>query len=178
MHETINVIGDDWEKITFIGDSGAVEHVINSETAKSSELKQTWASRNGLTYRAANGTPIQNYGERRLRGTTDNNHGFKMVCQVTDCRKNLASLVKIVREGNDMVLSTKGSYIKNVKSGVVMPMNIESGIPQFDVWVKGEQDKQKDRRTNTGQYGVLNENGEADIPDSQVSAFTRLEMSI
>ena len=101
-----------------------------------------------------------------------------MVCQVTDCMKNLASLVKMEREGNDIVLSMKGSYIKNVKSGVVIPMNIESGIPQFDVWVKREEDKQKDRRTNTGQYGVRNENGEADIPDSQVSAFTRLEMSI
>ena len=61
----LNVSGN-WEKITFTGDSGAVDHVITKDAAKAFNVIETNASRNGLTYRAANGTPIKNYGEKKV----------------------------------------------------------------------------------------------------------------
>ena len=163
----LNVTGA-WEKITFTGDSGAVDHVITPEAGKAFQVKETKASRNGLTYRAANGTPIQNYGEKKLVGLTNDSDGFKMTCQVTDVKKNLASFVKMVNEGNDIILSQRGSYIKNVPSGKVIKMNLENGTPQFDVWVK-KADKES---------GELQTVSEDEVTDSEVSAFQRLEMHI
>ena len=162
----LNVSGN-WEKITFTGDSGAVDHVITKNAAKAFNVIETNASRNGLTYRAANGTPIKNYGEKKLIGLTKDSDGFKMTCQVTDVKKNLASFVKMVNEGNDIVLSKKGSYIKNIPSGKVIKMNLDQGTPQFDVWVQN---------VNKAVDGISNEAD--DVKDSEVSAFQRLEMSI
>ena len=75
--------------------------------------------------------------------------------------------MKMVNEGNDIVMSKKGSFIKNVSNGKVIKLNLDKGTPQFDVWVK--------KAKQLGQYGVLNVEGEADIDDS---AFRRLEMYI
>ena len=90
-----------------------------------------------------------------------------MNCQVTDVKKNLASFVKMVNEGNDIVLSKKGSFIKNINNGKIIKLNLEKGTPQFDVWVK--------KAEKLGQYGVSNVEGEAHIDES---AFHGLEMCI
>jgi len=165
----MNVKGE-WEKITFTGDSGAVDHVITKEAGKAFEVKPTPASIAGFGFRAANGTPIKIYGERKLNGVTTDGEAFKMSCQVTDVKKNLASFVKMVNEGNDIVMSKKGSFIKNVSNGKIIKLDLQKGTPQFDVWVK--------KANEMGQYGVLNVDGEADIKDHELSAFQRLEMHI
>ena len=59
-----------------------------------------------------------------------------MTCQVADVKKNLASFVKMVQEDNDIVLSKKGSFIKNLPTGNVIPLQLEKGTPQFDLWMK------------------------------------------
>ena len=59
-----NVDKQAWEKITFVGDSGAVDHVINKESAKAFKLHETPASKAGIGFRAANNTLIKNYGDR------------------------------------------------------------------------------------------------------------------
>lgn len=79
-----------WEKIAFTGDSGAVDHVITKEAGSASEVTETAAPKAGFGFRAANGTPIKIYGERRLNGVTAGGEAFKMNCQVTDVKKNLA----------------------------------------------------------------------------------------
>ena len=73
----------------------------------------------------------------------------------------------MVNEGNDIVMSKKGSFIKNANNGKVIKLDRNKGTPQFDVWVK--------KAEQLGQYGVLNVEGEADIDES---AFHRLEMCI
>ena len=90
-----------------------------------------------------------------------------MNCQVTDVKKNLASFVKMVNEGNDIVMSKQGSFIKNVNNGKVFKLDLEKGTPQFDFWVK--------KAEKPGQCGVLNVEGEADINES---ALHRFEMHI
>ena len=95
----------EWEKLTFTGDSGACDHVITPDAANAFKLHETASSKAGEVYRAANGSQIKTYGERRLRGVTQNGIGFNMSCQVTDVKKNPASLVKMTEEGNDIALS-------------------------------------------------------------------------
>jgi len=165
-NEIMNVKGT-WEKITFTGDSGAVDHVITAETGKSFEVKPTAASKAGFGFRAANGTPIKIFGERKLNGVTDGGDAFKMNCQVTDVKKNLASFVKMVNEGNDIVMSKKGSFIKNVSNGKIIKLNLDKGTPQFDVWVKKAEQSRQDELLNVDDEIKLND-----------SAFHRLEMMI
>ena len=165
-NEIMNVKGT-WEKITFTGDSGAVDHVITPETGRNFEVKPTAASKAGLRFRAANGTPIKIFGERKLNGVTDGGDEFKMSCQVTDVKKNLASFVKMVNEGNDIVMSKKGSFIKNVSNGKIIKLDLTNGTPQFDVWVKKNEQITRKELSN-----VENEN------ENDESAFRRLELLI
>ena len=64
----------------------------------------------------------------------------------------------------------KGCFILNEEKGIKIPMRLErGGTPEFDVWVK--------KAAKTGQFGVLNVDGEADIVEKD-SAFRRLEQNI
>ena len=91
-----------------------------------------------------------------------------MNVQVTDAERNLASFGKMVKEGNEVILSENGSFIKNQKTGKVINLNMKNGCPTFDMWIK--------RADQYGKYGVLNVDGEADIKDSELtSTFQRLE---
>ena len=161
-----------WEKITFTGDSGAVDHVITPEAGKAFEIKETAASKAGFGFRAANGSPIKIFGERKLNGVTESGAAFRMNCQVTNVKKNLASFVKMVNEGNDIVMSQKGSFIKNVNSGQVIKLDLNKGTPQFDVWVKKIEENEV---SNVENASIIDD---SDSVSEDVSAFHRLEMLI
>ena len=79
----------------------------------------------------------------------------------------------MVNEGNDIILSKKGSYIKNVPSGKVIKMNLDQGTPQFDVWVNKEADNELPKAE-----AIQNMDNAGDVKDSDVSAFQRLEMFV
>ena len=103
-----------------------------------------------------------------LTGITDDKLKFSMNVNVTGVTKNLASFPKMVEQGNDIFLSKKGSYIKNEKTGFKLPMRLTAGgTPEFDLWLK--------KANVSGKFGAFNVNGEADIEDSYVSPFRRLE---
>ena len=80
----------------------------------------------------------------------------------------------MVEDGNDIVLSSKGSFIKHIKSGKVINLRMDKGTPECDVWVQ----KGYPERRNTGRFGILNVDGEADIEDRAPSVFQRLERHI
>jgi len=172
-------IGKDgeWHKVTFTGDSGAVDHVMKKNEATWIPLKPTAMSKAGIGFTAANGTKMPNYGGRMLTGETEKKEGVRMNVQVTDTQKNLASFPKMVEEGNDIILSKKkGCYITNEKTGMRIPMRLKpGGTPEFDIWIK--------KAKVNGRFGVLNMDGEADIKDEDdlsqsgngKSAFQRLE---
>ena len=118
------IVKGEWEKIIFTSDSGAVDHVITPKTS-AFEVQPNAASKAGVNFRAANGTPIKIHGERKLTGVTDGGEASKMNCQVSDITKNLASFVKMVNEGNDIVMCKKSSFIKNTNNGKVIKLDLE-----------------------------------------------------
>ena len=76
-----------WERVPVTVDSGAIDSVMPRRVASGVPVKQTDASRQGLKYRAANGTSIKNEGERGLRGYTAEGNLVDMsmqVCEVTN----------------------------------------------------------------------------------------------
>ena len=159
-------------EITFTGDSGAVAHVVTEEAAKAFKIHPTPMSKAGIGFTAANGSRIKNLGAKKLKGVTGQWDPFNMQVNVTDAKKNLASFPQMEEEGNDVFLSKKGSWIKHEGAGMMVPMRLKpGGTPEFDLFVK--------RASETGQFGVLNVDGEADIKEEAVSSsFQRLEKLI
>ena len=70
QERVIQAVEDQWETIPITVDSGAVDTVGPKEVGAQFPITPTRESRLGLGYRAANGSPIKNYGERVLKGQT------------------------------------------------------------------------------------------------------------
>ena len=66
-----------------------------------------------------------------LYGFTNENDEFKMNVQVTDAERNLASFGKMVKQGNDVILSERGSFIKNQRTGKVINLNMKKRLPDM-----------------------------------------------
>ena len=94
-------------------DSGAVDTVGPKDIGLQFPIKPTKESELGLGYRAANGSPIKNYGERILKGQTTEGQGLVMKMTVAQVSKVLASVAKICECGNTVVFDEDGRYIKD-----------------------------------------------------------------
>ena len=81
-------------------DSGAVDHVTTKEIGGALGVTAAMASKRGMCYRAANGTPIRNHGACRARGNTDDGAPVEMRFQVADVTKTLGAVRKMVEAGN------------------------------------------------------------------------------
>ena len=72
-------------------DSGAVDTVGPQSAGRVFPIKPTKASREGNNYIAANGSPVKNYGERLVKGGTDNQIKVSMPIHVADVKRVLMS---------------------------------------------------------------------------------------
>ena len=66
----MGLVGE-WEVIPITVDSGAVDTVGPKAAGKAFPIVPTRESQLGLGYRAANGSPIRNFGERAIEGHTE-----------------------------------------------------------------------------------------------------------
>ena len=76
----------------------------------------------GLGYRAANGSPIRNFGERTIEGQTNDGRGLKMKMTVAEVSEVLASVARICECNNRVVFDEDGSYIEDKSTGRSTPM--------------------------------------------------------
>ena len=161
--DTINAVDQfrgNWEKVSVTVDSGAIDSVVPDTVAKGVPKRETNASRNGLKYRAANGTPIDNEGEKQLQGYTNEGSPVTMTMQVAKVTKPLGS-VRAMVEANNMVVFDKGnSYIWDKASWTKTKIDERNGAFVFDIWIpKGNSDNET---VNTGRYQALMEQGNQD----------------
>ena len=127
--------GMTWEKVTITADSGAAESVIPRDLIKSVPIKDNDAARNGVTYFAANGTPIPVYGEQDVHGRDNAGQHVSMKLVCADVKKPLASVAKMVNKGNRVIFDRNGSYIENERTGGKTLLMERNGVYVFDVWV-------------------------------------------
>ena len=82
----------------------------------------------GLRFLAANGTVINNYGRRNVAFRARGHEAVNcMQFHVTDSKKTLASVGKIVEQGNSVHFTPKGSYIEGPK-GERVELALEGGV--------------------------------------------------
>ena len=67
----------------------------------------------------------------------------------------------MVNEGNDIIFSKKGSFVKNVPSGKVIKLNLHQGILQFDIWVKKANEETRE------QFADMQNVNEEDVKDKR-----------
>ena len=117
-------------------DSGAADSVMPKEVL--GDVFPLMPRKEGLKFVAANGTVINNYGRRNVafkaRGQTLVNC---MQFHVTDSKKTLASVSKIVEQGNAVHFAPTGSYIEGPK-GERVELSLEGGVYVIDAkFMKG-----------------------------------------
>ena len=133
----------EWEKVSFMVDSGASETVANSAKFVAFETVETSAS--GTEYSCAgNGGPsIMNVGEKRIEVVDESgNYSFMkvQVCDNLNPKKFLASVSRINQAGHRVVFDdpSSGSYIENKLTGARRWLRQEGGVFFLDLWVVPE----------------------------------------
>ena len=90
---------DKWERLSVKLDSGSIDNVAPKGIGTNVKLRSTTASRGNEKYRAANGTTIDIFGEKELKGWNECGDRVNMTMQIADVKVPLGSVYRIVKWG-------------------------------------------------------------------------------
>ena len=130
------------QPIRAVIDSGA-EDTVAPPGVMGTEVRPSAMSAAGLTYRAANGAPIQNFGETTVRFRDASNTKCGMHFQVADVERPLVSVARMADAGNKVVMEKNGGYVEHVATGkriallregnvFVLDMHLDDPAPEED----------------------------------------------
>ena len=114
-------------------DSGAAESVMPPDEVPEIPIQESDGHKKGLNYVAANGSKMPNLGEKKVRFNTKDGTSSGITFQITNSRKPLASVSKIVKQGNSVTFSPSGSFIQNVRTGRKIDIEEANGTYFIDV---------------------------------------------
>ena len=92
-----------------------------------------------VKYEVADGTHIENLGEKTFTAYTDVGHEHYLTAQVADVNKALLSVSKLVGKGCKVVFDGDESYIENKASGDWFPLEQKNGMYVLKLWIPKEQ---------------------------------------
>ena len=133
--EEVMQVQGEWEEIDMAVDSGATETVLGESMAVTVKTEPGEASRRGVKYEVADGTLIENRGEKRFQAETTEGVRRKFVAQVTEVNKAQLSVSKLVQSGHRVVFDKEGSYVEDKESGEVMKMREVGGMYMLKMWI-------------------------------------------
>ena len=133
----------EWERIPVKIDSGAIDTVMPPSVGNYFGLAETVMSRKGPGFRAANGTAIKHYGQRTMRGTTDQYKPINMTAQVADVKTTLGSVNQMLKAGNRVHFETGNCYIEHVPTGVRTEILEKNGTFEVGIWVPKSGNQQR-----------------------------------
>ncbi len=102
-----------WEGPRARIDAVAIETVGPKEIAKAFEMKETEMSKRGRGHVAANGSSIDNYGEKKIVGSAYDGESVSMRAQCADVKKMPCSVHRMNLGGNVFVLDGGKSFAQN-----------------------------------------------------------------
>ena len=116
-------------------DSGAGESVWPKDLLKEVKIEESAQSLNGGGFLAANGTRMKNYGKKHIRFDSGDGPEKAMSFQVTDVRKPLAAVSRIVDRGNKGQFGPRpeDNFIENILSKERILMVRDNGTYVIDV---------------------------------------------
>ncbi len=93
------------------------------EVAKAFKLKETIMSRRGIGFAAAHGSGIEDYGEKKIVGYTEDGGGISLRIRRVEVKKVLDSVHKLNMRGNVVVLvgerATRGTRRRTRRQGLI-----------------------------------------------------------
>ena len=99
------------------------------------DISEGAACKRGQHYECANGGQIQNLGERKFLGWTEEDGQKAVIAQVCVVTKNLLSVSGMTRNGHRVVFDDDGSYIEDKASGEKSWMHKVNGMYMLKLWV-------------------------------------------
>jgi predicted RNA-binding protein len=131
--------------------------VAPKKVARAFSLRETAMSKNRISFVAANGSKIDNYGERKVIGHTDEGEGVTMRMTCADVQKVLGSVHRINMGGNRVMLDGDQSYMECRRTGRRTPIKYENGQYILYLWVpavKSEMNTEKVENKGS-RYAIL-----------------------
>ena len=125
-----------WEEVCLIVDSGASETVIGNDMVPSAQLQEGDASRRGVQYEMADGSLVDNEGEKKFTCISEENSQVGITAQVCDINKGLLSVKRMVDKDHKVVFEKAGGYIEDCKTGTKLWMTEDRGLYMLKMWVK------------------------------------------
>ena len=119
-------------------DSGASVTVIGRDMVSAVSAS---VPRPDVKYEVADGSYIENLGEKSFTAYTDVGHEHYLTAQVTDVNKALLSVSKLVGKGCKVVFDGDESYIENKASGDWFPLEEKNGMYVLKLWIPKEQER-------------------------------------
>ena len=135
-------------------------------------IKDTPASRAGLKYRAAIGTPIDNLGEKSIQGVTKQGNKVGMTFQIADVTKPLGAVRAMLAAGNKVVFEAGNSYIQDKTRTIKTPIEERNGAYVFDIW-RPKSMNGPSSAINTGRYQAVIEAHDNDNKDFVRPAYLK-----
>ena len=122
--------------VDVVVDSGAVASVAPKGLFPGA-LESSIMSRAGRTYRAANGSPIRNFGQVRVPFVSAEGHKCSFPFQVAEVEHALLSVGHLAEAGNRVELGAKGGRIVNIATGRAMALTRRGGVYVLRLRVSG-----------------------------------------
>ena len=124
-----------WQRFSLAIDSGAAETVIPHNEVHEHPIRETAASKGGVTYASATGAPIPNLGEQILPLLTQEGSLRSMTFQAAPVDRALGSVKRMCRSGHMVVFDDDGSYVLNKSTGEINWLREEHGNYMLDTWI-------------------------------------------
>ena len=116
-------------------DSGAVDTVMPLGIAKNFAITETEASKNGPGFRAANGSPIEHYVQRSIRGVGGRFQPLSLTAQVAKVKTTLGSVHQMLKAGNRVHFEPGNCNIEHISTGRMTRMEEKHGTFEVGIWV-------------------------------------------
>ena len=139
--EPICPVGEEWERLVMVVDSGAAETMCPSSMATNVSTVPGAKMKAGVRYTCAGGKKLPNLGEKRCMLTTDETGTVRgLTMQVANVQKALMSVSKAVDAGNRVVFDTDWSYIQDKRTGERTTIQRQGNLYTLEAWVKQKSD--------------------------------------
>ena len=119
-------------------DSGAANHVMSSSLFPEYEILDSPGSIAGQRFVAAGGQRLANQGEKHLHVYMTDGTRARMVMQITDVNRSLASVGLICENNNEVIFRKDGGVIRDLKTGKEIKFDRKGGVYALQVWVQTE----------------------------------------
>ena len=122
----VHAVGEapEWEELDMVVGSGASVTVINNDMVRAVDAS---GARPEVRYQIADGSLIENMGQKHFTAKTIAGTTHQLAAQVTDVNKALLSVVKTVNAGNRVVFDEAHRYIEDKSNGNRIPIERKNG---------------------------------------------------